>query len=334
MNTPVALFVFNRPHLTHRNVEVLRRVGITRLFVVADGPREGNPTDDAACRAVRTVLDDIDWPCTVERLYRERNVGLEANVELGLDWVFSQVDQAVVLEDDCIADPSFFRYCEELLGRYAADGRVWQIAGDNKGIPPEMFEGCSYGFAAWASVWGWATWADRWQRHRQEFPRAHVDAATRSTTAPPEREHPITLRRNALATDAGLRHFSFVAESTDGDAYGWDHHWWVTIMSHHGLCATPAINLVENDGFSEGATHTRAAKAPTPAQPMPFPLTHPQVRLTPGVSAELELIMVRTDGRLSRTVRRIIRPLWLRAVVRAVLTSRVVWPIVRRWVGR
>ena len=37
-------------------------------------------------------------------------------------------------------------------------------------------------------------------------------------------------------------------------------------MSERGLSATPALNVVENDGYGEGATHTRADKDPTPAE--------------------------------------------------------------------
>ena len=92
-------------------------------------------------------------------------------------------------------------------------------------------------------------------------------------------------------------------------------------MSEQGLSTTPAVNLVENDGYGEGATHTRADKGPEPAAPMPMPLTHPvEVTLNRAIEAELELILLRTDGRLSRWARRLIRPLWLRSIVRRVIT--------------
>ncbi len=45
----------------------------------------------------------------------------------GLDWVFSQVKQAIILEDDCLPESSFFPFCETLLGRYAQDREVAMI---------------------------------------------------------------------------------------------------------------------------------------------------------------------------------------------------------------
>lgn len=333
--TPVLLIAFNRPNVTRRNLEVLRQVRPSRLFVAVDGPRPWVATDAALCAEVRDLVAGVDWPCEVHLKASERNLGLEANVELGLDWLFSQVDRAIVLEDDCIPDPSFFRFCEELLERYAGDGRVWQIAGDTHLVPQEMHDGASYSFSTWASVWGWATWADRWHAHRAVFPRDHAGTEDTGTTVDAYRTAPAVPQPDALVSRAAHRHFRRVATETDGDARGWDHHWWVTIMSRGGLSAVPAVNLVENDGYGEGATHTRADKEPWPAVPMEFPLRHPAaVQLNRAVEAELELVLLRTDGELSRWARKLVRPLWLRRLVRRAVEIRPVWAVVRRVVGR
>lgn len=337
--TPLVLIAFNRPEVTRRTVEVIRRARPTRVFLLADGPRSTHPSDDTLCAEVRDILTAEPWPGEVHTRFAERNLGLEANVELGLDWVFSQVDRAIVLEDDCVPEPTFFDFCTELLDRYADDRRVWQIAGDSKSVPRRMFGGRSYGFTSWASVWGWATWADRWQAHRALFPRDHVGAEDRvgdqPRTAPAVRPEPVLPHPDSLATEAALRHFTEVAQEENGDLRGWDHHWWVTIMAERGLSVTPAYNLVQNEGYGPDATHTRAAKDPVPSEPMPFPLVHPdRVELSQTVSAELELALLRTDGRLSRWARTLIRPLWLRAAVRAVITFRPVWWVVRRLVTR
>lgn len=339
LRTPVVLIVFNRAAVTRRTVEAVRRANPSRVFLVADGPRATHPEDVARCAEVRDLLTSAGWEGEVHTRFAEHNLGLEANIELGLDWVFGQVDRAIVLEDDCIPDPTFFAYCEELLDRYADEPRVWQIAGDNKGVPREMFGERSYAFSTWASVWGWATWADRWHAHRRVFDRDHATAEEwvdhTPRTAPAHRVVPAVPHPDALVTEAARRHFTQVAQETNGDLRGWDHHWWVTIMSERGLSATPAVNVVENDGYGEDATHTRAARDPVPAEPMPLPLVHPDaVELDRAVEAELELILLRIDGRLSRLAKRIIQPLWLRAIVGRIVTYPPVWRIVRRLVAR
>jgi hypothetical protein len=338
--TPVVLFVFRRPAVTQRNLDALRKVRPERLFVVADGPRPGRPEEAEQVAAVRALLDDaVDWDCKVETRYAESNIGLDANLELGLDWVFDQVDRAIMLEDDCIPDPTFFQFCEELLERYADESRVWQISGEPHGVPASLFRGASYDFSTWASVWGWATWADRWHAHRAEFYRDHAGAEERvdatPRTAPAVRRTPVVPHSDSLINPAALRHFTQVARETNGDLWFWDNHWWVTIMSRQGLSIMPAVTMVENDGYGEGATNTRADKETTPAEPMAFPLVHPdRLELNRDIESELELVQLRTDSRLSRLARRVIRPLWMRAIVRRIITFPPVWWLVRKVVSK
>lgn len=338
-DVPVVLIAFNRPRVTRRVIDAWREVRPSRIFVIADGPRPGNAEDEVLCAEVRAAIEEIDWECTVDKRLAPTNIGLEANVELGLDWVFDQVDRAIVFEDDCIPDPSFFPFCAELLDRYADQPDVWLIAGDKKLVPRDYFKGRSYAFSSWASVWGWATWADRWQHHRKLFPRDHAGAEERAgarpRTADAVRTEPAPPAPGALTTEAGRRHFLKVSQTIDGDHYGWDHHFWVTIISRGGLCATPSLYMIENDGFGPDATHTRANRQPRPAQEMAFPLVHPErVELDREVETELELVLLRIDGRLSRLAKQVVRPLWLRKIVRRIITQPVVWRFVRKLVAR
>ena len=336
-STPVVVIAFNRPELTARLVDALRKVQPERLFVVADGPRPDRPDDARLTGAVRRLFDELDWPARVERRFADGNLGCEATVELGLDWVFGQVDRAIVLEDDCIPDPSFFDYCDELLERYAGDPRVWQIAGNSHEVPPVRFGGDSYAFSSWASVWGWATWADRWQRHRELFPRDHAvrPAAPVRTEAP-------RIPPGALVTRGGRRHFAEAATSTDVVTHGWDKHWWISIIGAGGLAATPAVNLVENAGFGADATHGVSDRTTEPARPMTFPLRHPAaVALNADVERELELLLNRVGGPAARIARRLVRSPKLRRLLRGAVNSRLAVAAARtlsratsRWIGK
>jgi len=330
LTAPVVLIAFNRPDLTRQTLAAVRQARPTRLYLVADGPRPGRPDDEELCAAVRSELRAVDWPCEVHERFSDENLGCEANVELGLDWVFAQVSDAIILEDDCIPDPSFFPFAQELLERYRDDPRVWHVAGNSHWVDPASFHGKSYDFSTWASVWGWATWREAWQRHREGFPRDHSESAGSWDTAPAVRKGDATPAPGALSTASGRRHFEAVARSYDGSEYGWDSHWWVTIMANGGLSATPAVNLVANDGFGVGATHTRSNRQVTPAEAMSFPLVHPDaVRLNEEIERELELVLLRANGRLARAARRLVRPLWMRTMIRGFLSSRMVWRTVK-----
>lgn len=335
MKTPVVMFVFNRPDLTRRSLAAIRHAAPEQLFVVADGPRPGNPNDERLCAEVRDLVSEVDWPCEVLPRFAETNRGLDPNIEAGIDWVFSQVDRAIFIEDDCIADPTFFTYCEDLLKRYRDERSVWMITGDTHEVPESFFHDYSYDFATWASVWGWATWADRWHAHRALFDRVHIPPDQPGRLIPPHRSTPAPPHPDALVSESGIRHFTKVSTDVNPASYFWDHHWWVTIINQNGLSAVPRHNLVENDGYGEGATNVRANKKAKPARPLDLPIRHPAavVRNRP-VEEELELIMVRTDSRLSRIGRALIRPLWLRAVVRGIITQPLIWRVVRKFLGR
>ena len=318
LTTPVTLIAFNRPELTSGTLAAIRAAQPAQLFLVADGPRPGNADDVERCAAVRAVLDDIDWPCEVHRRYAEENLGLEANVELGLDWVFSHVDASIVVEDDCQAGPTFFRYAADLLEHHRADERVWQVSGSGLGVPRRLFGDDSYAFTAWASVWGWATWADRWQRHRTVFPRDHVSGDA------PVRTVPAVQQPGLLVTRSGQQHFADAAASDDTVTHGWDKHWWLTMMTFGGLAISPAVNLVENVGWGADATHGVApGKRDNAAEEITFPLHHPaEVALNAEVERELELVLNRVGGRAATIARQVLRSPRLRHAARTAVNSR------------
>jgi hypothetical protein len=324
LSTPVVLIAFNRPQLARRTLAAIRDAAPEQVFLVADGPRAGRPDDPALCAETRAVFDEIDWPGKVERMFSDVNLGVEGNVELGLDWVFSQVPEALVFEDDCTPDPTFFRFAQELLDRYRDDDRVWQIAGNRHGVPRKLYKGDSYAFSTWASVWGWATWGDRWQRHRAIFPRDHVRHSPDDAGDAPVRTVPAVPAPGTLVTRAGQRHFEGAAQSSDVVTHGWDKHWWLTIMTEGGMCIAPSGNLVVNSGFGEDATHGYSpGREDDPAEPMEFPLRHPaQVAIDVDVERELELHLNRVGGPAARLGRKLIRSPRLRRAARSAVNSR------------
>lgn len=328
---PVVLVAFNRPDLTSRTLDAIRPVRPQELFLVVDGPRPDRPEDVERCAATRAVLDGVDWPCTVHRRFAEQNVGLEANVELGLDWVFSQVGEAIVLEDDCVPHPSFFRFAAELLDRYRHDERIWQISGSSMGVPRRLFGDDSYAFTAWASVWGWATWADRWQQHRAVFTRDHAGRGPGDPGALPVRTRPARQQPGLLVTRAGQRHFAEAAVSTDVVTHGWDKHWWLTMLSVGALAVSPAVNTVQNVGWGPDATHGVAAgRRDHAATEMQMPLRHPQhVHLNVEVERELELALNRVGGRAAMMARRLVKSQKLRDIARSTVNSRAAIGVAR-----
>ena len=331
VEAPVVLISFNRPEPTRRTFDRIREAAPSELFLVCDAARVGHPTDAERVAEVRRILEDVDWECEVHRLYNVHNRGCEGTVESGLDEVFTQVPAAIILEDDCVPDPTFFGFCDELLTRYADDERVWQIAGSAYGAVPETFMGNSYAFATFSSVWGWATWARAWQRHRELFPRQHpAHRAPGSSGAAPNRPVPPRMTRGAVQTGGGRRYFADVANSVDNLEFSWDSQFWLSLIAEGGVAITPALNHVKNVGFGEDATYTLSNRKMPEAVPVEFPLKHPdQVQISPEVSRDLEHVMMRSAGRMARNLRKRMPRGRLTDAARKVATGRAAERVMR-----
>lgn len=266
LHTPVALFIFNRPETTRLVFNAIRAARPRQLFVVADGPRPGRQQEAQLCREARSIFDSIDWDCTVQREYAATNLGCRERVTSGITWLFQQVDEAIILEDDCLPDPTFFRFCSELLERYRNDKRIAQISGVNFQFNrPRPHH--SYYFSRYNHIWGWASWRRAWELHDHNM----TDwPSTRSSE----------WFANLLS---GPAEHTYWIDALDriraGQLDTWDCQWTLSCWQHRLLTVIPAVNLVSNIGFGPDATHTpitnRYAAMTTTA--MTFPLLHPDV---------------------------------------------------------
>src|SRR6185369_14461868 len=164
LTTPVAFIIFNRPDTTEKVFAEIARARPPKLLVIADGPRAGRAGEADRCAATRAIIDRVDWDCKVLTNYSDVNLGCKNRVASGIDWVFEQVPEAIILEDDCLPDPTFFRFCEELLIRYREDERISQICGANFQFGRKRSND-SYYFSRYNHIWGWASWRRAWQHY-------------------------------------------------------------------------------------------------------------------------------------------------------------------------
>ncbi len=243
MDTPVVLIVFNRPDLTERVLQAIAQAKPRQLLVIADGPRFDHPGETEKCRQTRALLQTIDWPCDVHTNFSVGNLGCRRRVVTGLDWVFSQVQEAIILEDDCIPHPSFFGYCAELLERYRNEPRIMQISGNNL-QPADWTCDHSYYFSRYIHMWGWATWRRAWNMYDVRMERW-----------PSLRKKHWLTTRMSNAFEAAMWQRAF--DETHADLVDtWDTQWLFTCWSQGGLSVVPSVNLVSNIGFRADATHT------------------------------------------------------------------------------
>ncbi|MAT70190.1 MAG: hemolytic protein HlpA-like protein [Planctomycetaceae bacterium] len=259
------MLVFNRPEPTAEVFAQIARMRPRRLLLVADGPRENRRGEAEACEATRAIVTSVDWPCEVETNFAESNLGCKRRVASGLDWVFQQCEEAIILEDDCVPHPSFFPFCEEMLARYRDDQRVGHIGGANFQLGRRRNDD-SYYFSHFAHIWGWASWRRAWNRYDVEMKAwpALRDGGWLD---------------DILDTPAQVRYWTEILDKVaSGGVDTWDYQLMLAHWIHGSLTVLPSTNLVRNIGFGPDATHTvsHGRSAFLEAHEMKFPLQHPQ----------------------------------------------------------
>lgn len=268
MDTPLLLLVWRRPHTLRQVIEAIRPIAPSRIFVACDGPNPDRFDEAERVSATRAVIEqEIVWPCKIERFYSDVNQGCYLGVSRAITWFFDQVEEGIILEDDCVPHPDFFLYCTTLLKRYRDDHRVWCVSGSNFQNGQWRGDG-SYYFSRYNHCWGWASWRRCWK---------HFDSDL--TQWPAIRDSGLL---DSIFDDPVERIYwrSIWQRLVDqGKPDSWAYRWTFTCLANGGLTALPNQNLVNNVGFGEYATHTKGAAVDTAISGGIDPNEHPSFLL-------------------------------------------------------
>ncbi len=264
LDIPVLFVIYRRPDVTRRVFEAIAAAQPRRLFLAADGPATAG--DQEACDGARASVSRIDWECEVSRDFSDRNLGLNRRMISAIDWVLRESESAIVIEDDCLPHPDFFRFCSLMLERYRHDARILHVSGEC--YRAERAGEHSYFFSKYPLAWGWATWRRAWSL---------FDAAM--TTWPHVRMQPAAQalfdsedERAYWTSTFDLLH----RQQLTGRMGSWDYAWYYACMMH-GLSIHPAVNLVSNIGSGPLASNTLdlGDLSNRPTSSLDEPLRHP-----------------------------------------------------------
>ena len=266
LKTPVAFIVFNRPEQTRRVFAEIAKAKPPILLLIGDGPRMNRVGEVEKVMLTRQLISEVNWECEVLTNFSEINLGCKRRVSSGIDWVFSRVGEAIFLEDDCLPDPTFFRFCEEMLEYYRGDRRVGMISGDNF-LNKKITIYDSYYFSRYFHIWGWASWRNRWVKD--------YDVSMK--------DWPNIREKSSLSKSIGYRvsdrYWQKIFDRVyQGKIDTWDFQWTWANWKNQRVSVMPKENLICNIGFGQEATHTRRLNplANLPTAPLEFPLQHPQ----------------------------------------------------------
>lgn len=266
---PVLLVAFNRPRETLRVIENLRSVKPEVVYFAVDGARNDRPDEIRLVHETQKLAAEFDWDCQVYTRFQEINLGCGLGVSSAITWALTHEQAVIVLEDDVLPKPSFFEFCRELIERYKDDERVFAVSGCNYVPGRFLSKRDSYRFAPITHVWGWAVWKRSWEHY--EF---DISEWRKTLTF---RQLKYQLGGSWLAAILWSKTFDLVAQKKIDT---WDYQLAFASIKMRSLVATSNVNLTENLGFNDGATHTSSLpNYIQPTQDIEIPLIHPFVVL-------------------------------------------------------
>lgn len=264
--TPILLMVYNRPELTRLTLQSLQALKPPVVYIACDGPSPDRHQDlDKVEQTCREIVDAIGEVSQLIWRKSSHHQGCRRGCSSAITWFFTQVEAGIILEDDCRPRLSFFYFCQELLGRYENDERIWQISGHNAIAPIQIYN--DYYFSNYGSIWGWATWRNRWQYYDGEFTLLDLNLAEQKMKKIFFKPEEVQFR---------LDNIKKIKNGYDT----WDIQWAYAKHAHKGMSIVPRINMIQNIGFGQDATHTISTKdlrSKQTSAEMDFPLKHTKI---------------------------------------------------------
>ena len=245
--TPILFLIFNRADTTQQVFNQLKVLQPKYLYVAADGPRESKKDEKQKCEETRKIIEQVNWDCEVKTLFRENNLGCGKAVSSAITWFFDQVEEGIILEDDCLPSVSFFQFCSQLLEKYRNDLRIWHLSGYNLQAGKKRGT-ADYYFSQETPIWGWASWRRVWK---------HYNLNLESLNELEKTDLKANLKASKIHALTALYDYRKV---TAGKVDTWDYQYSYYQLVNNGLSIVPNANLVENIGFTADATHQNRQK--------------------------------------------------------------------------
>ena len=263
---PILFVIFRRKDVTMRTFAAIKAAQPAKLYIACDGAREAVSGEQELVEATRQAVENaIDWPCEVHRRYQDHNQGCAKAVSSAISWMFETEEMGIILEDDCVAKPSFFKFVREMLHRYKDDQRIGMVAGTNL-VSSKVTMPDSYCFSKYKACWGWATWKRAWSNLQLDMPWRDSDYY-----------QSVIANNGFRAKDKN--YWKYRLNLIDANyVSSWDWPWYFCLAAQNHLCIFLSKDLIVNIGFDAEATHTSFFNLPKYKDEgeLSFPLRHPR----------------------------------------------------------
>lgn len=305
-DTAVLMLFFIREDTFSQVFDAVRKAKPKKLYLFQDGPRENRPDDMEKILQCRKICENIDWDCEVHRNYQEKNLGCDPAEYAAISWGFENEERLIILEDDDVPSKSFFYFCDELLKKYEEDNEIFMICGRNQ-LGETDYDNNSYFFTKADSIWGWASWRDRWKLcdYRHNFLNDRKLVKKIIFDAPTKYDGQQFIKRckihQQMATDSYVPSYESPIRAA--------------IYLNNMLTIVPHKNLIKNVGISGDSEHTAKGLQSIPkgqrkiytieAMELEFPLKHPKEKIYNKIFLIERLKLLGSSSKIRHLIRRV-----------------------------
>jgi hypothetical protein len=233
MTTAILFLTYNRFSEASQVFESIREYKPTRLYFSSNAPNPKKPLDSLEVEKVRNLISQIDWDCDVRYLFRKEHLLVGESIPSAIDWFFETEEQGIILEDDVLPCQDFFKFCELMLEKYKFNQSVMMVGGYNP-FGSQHASG-EYFFSENPSVWGWATWKNRWDLYSID-----IKYWPNSTF--------MNFLKSKFPKIAANYFIGIFNSSVSKLTNTWDYQWLYCILTNRGVTIKPAANLICNIG--------------------------------------------------------------------------------------
>ena len=239
VKSPVLIIFYNRVGKTNNILEniIKSKNKFSKLYFRVDGPKDYK--DKLKIKKVIKILKLYKKKFdNVKLSFEKKNLGLQRNIIKSIDIVLNENDTVIVLEDDHLISPSFFKFCDLMLKKFKNNKKIFSISASSY-LPNHLKKNDIF-LSKFADCVGWATWKRSWSKLRRNYNLYDI-----------YKKKIIKKYYNNISIEHWFYEYLYREYKAQKNKGLWSTWWQLSIIYENGLSVNPMRNLVIHDGLDK-----------------------------------------------------------------------------------
>lgn len=237
---------FNRPEYLLILLDFISKENYNNLFISVDQAKSNDPINIKKSNAVKKIAIDFSKNNkNVHLIIYELNQGCRKAVSKSITRCFELVEDLIILEDDCMPEKGFFKFCEWGLNEFRFTSEVGSISSQSFLFGRYQPKHDIY-YSKYHHCWGWATWKRSWVYYQDSV--EDFESFFNSSEL-------LNLSSGEIGFAKYWKRIYF--DLCRGKFDSWAYRWLFSNWMNKALSVTPRYSLSRNIGFNIHATHTK-----------------------------------------------------------------------------